>query len=371
VKKSPILAAAGGAVLAFGVLAQGSPAHADTPAITDDPLQAMERDLGVSAAEAEELAALQADAMDLDAHLDTAGAVFDVRTGALTVFTADAAEAAEAEAAGVEVEEVAHGSEALDGIVDDLNAHAEDAPDGVTGWYPSIADDTVVLTVAPGSADAAAELIEAAEVDATAVTVEESTEEPEILDIIGGNAYYPGASRCSIGHAVTHPSSGTHGFTTAGHCGGTGTSTSSPSGVVAGSNFPGADMGWVRTSDTLTSLVNAYQSGGYATVVGGQEAPTGAGVCRSGSTTGLYCGTIQAKNQTVTYPEGTVTGLTRTNVCAEPGDSGGSWITPYRDSAQAQGMTSGGSGNCSTGGVTYYQPLQPTLQQYGLTLYTG
>jgi streptogrisin C len=54
-------------------------------------------------------------------------------------------------------------------------------------------------------------------------------------------------------------------------------------------------------------------------------------------------------------------------VCAEPGDSGGSLLSGN----QAQGVTSGGSGNCSSGGITYYQPVNEILQTYGLTLATS
>ncbi|WP_157877765.1 carbohydrate-binding protein, partial [Streptomyces kanamyceticus] len=89
-------------------------------------------------------------------------------------------------------------------------------------------------------------------------------------------------------------------------------------------------------------------------------------ICRSGSTTGWHCGTISQHNTSVTYPEGTISGVTRTTVCAEPGDSGGSFIS----GSQAQGVTSGGSGNCSSGGTTFHQPINPLLQQYGLTLKT-
>jgi streptogrisin C len=35
---------------------------------------------------------------------------------------------------------------------------------------------------------------------------------------------------------------------------------------------------------------------------------------------------------------------------------------------QAQGVTSGGSGNCSSGGTTYFQPVGEILSTYGLTL---
>jgi streptogrisin C len=92
----------------------------------------------------------------------------------------------------------------------------------------------------------------------------------------------------------------------------------------------------------------------------------GAAVCRSGSTSGTHCGTILAKNQTVVYPEGAVTGLTRTNACAEAGDSGGPWLA----GDQAQGVTSGGSGDCTTGGETFFQPVNEILAINNLTLLT-
>jgi hypothetical protein len=38
---------------------------------------------------------------------------------------------------------------------------------------------------------------------------------------------------------------------------------------------------------------------------------------------------------------------------------------------QAQGVTSGGSGNCSSGGTTFFQPVNEILNRYSLTLRTG
>ena len=38
---------------------------------------------------------------------------------------------------------------------------------------------------------------------------------------------------------------------------------------------------------------------------------------------------------------------------------------------QAQGVTSGGSGNCTVGGTTYFQPVNEILSAYGLSLVTG
>jgi streptogrisin C len=127
-------------------------------------------------------------------------------------------------------------------------------------------------------------------------------------------------------------------------------------------------MGFVEVNGDWTPrpVVNDFQ-GNELPVAGNTEAPVGAAICRSGSTTGTRCGTILAKNQTVVYPEGAVTGLTRTNVCAEGGDSGGPWLS----GDQAQGVTSGGSGDCTVGGETFFQPVNEILAANNLTLVTS
>jgi hypothetical protein len=215
----------------------------------------------------------------------------------------------------------------------------------------------------------AAEFVAASGADPAAVRIVAAAENPVPLhDVRGGDAYYPGSSRCSVGFSVAG------GFVTAGHCGGVGTTTRGVNqvaqGTVRGSTFPTRDYGWVQVNSdwTPTPLVNRYSGSQTVTVTGSQEAPVGASVCRSGSTTGWRCGTILAKNATVNYPQGTVFGLTRTSACAEGGDSGGSFLS----GTQAQGVTSGGSATCSgTNSVTYFQPLLPILSAYGLTLVTG
>jgi hypothetical protein len=80
-------------------------------------------------------------------------------------------------------------------------------------------------------------------------------------------------------------------------------------------------------------------------------------VFRSGSTSGLRDGQVTGLNATVNYPEGTVTGLIETNVCAEPGDSGG----PMFSEGIALGITSGGSGDCTSGGTTFFQPVTKAM----------
>ncbi|MDS1272085.1 S1 family peptidase [Lipingzhangella sp. LS1_29] len=379
-RKSPIFTAAGSTFLLVGGLVLTAPgATADTPD-ADAPngaqplLEAVESDLSDTATA--EALDQQVEAAEVEEELraevgsEFGGAVFDTDDAELTVNVTDAAAAADLPD-DVNAEVVTYGEDALADFVAELDATAEaddgDLPlDSITRWAPNVERDVVVIETLRGQSDAASEFAEAAGIDPDVVEIEVTHERPTMLqDVVGGQAYYPGSSRCSIGHAVEG------GFATAGHCGSVGTSTTSPTGTVAGSVFPGSDAGWVQTNATTTPLVDLYQYGGYATVVGSQEAPIGAQVCRSGSTTGTYCGTIQGKNETVNYPQGTVNGLTRTTVCAEPGDSGGSWITPSRDAAQAQGVTSGGSGNCSWGGTTYFQPLNPILNHWNLTLVTG
>jgi streptogrisin D len=66
----------------------------------------------------------------------------------------------------------------------------------------------------------------------------------------------------------------------------------------------------------------------------------------------------------VTYAEGTVNGLIDTNVCAEPGDSGGALF----DGSTALGLTSGGSGDCSSGGEIFFQPVPAALSALGASI---
>ncbi|MGK5678649.1 S1 family peptidase [Actinoplanes sp. URMC 104] len=242
---------------------------------------------------------------------------------------------------------------------------------GVTGWYVDVATNKLVVVAKPGEQASAKRLARTAGVAAGTYSVVTSTASPKpLFDVRGADPYFirvdGGTARCSIGFSVEG------GFVTAGHCGGVGSTTSGfnqqAQGTVRASTFPGnADMGFVEVNGNWTPrpVVNDF-AGNELPVAGNTEAPVGAAVCRSGSTTGTRCGTILAKNQTVVYPEGAVTGLTRTNVCAEGGDSGGPWLS----GDQAQGMTSGGSGDCTVGGETFFQPVNEILAAENLTLVT-
>jgi streptogrisin D len=188
--------------------------------------------------------------------------------------------------------------------------------------------------------------------------------------LAGGDAIYGGQYRCSLGFNVR--SGSTYYFLTAGHCGNIASTWYSNSshttvlGTTAGSSFPGNDYAIVRyTNGSVPPGTVDLYNGSSQDITSAANAFVGEAVKRSGSTTGVHSGTVSATNATVNYAEGTVTGLIKTNVCAEGGDSGGSLF----DGTKAIGLTSGGSGNCSSGGTTYFQPVTEALSAYGVSVY--
>ncbi|MGV9806735.1 S1 family peptidase [Micromonospora chersina] len=188
--------------------------------------------------------------------------------------------------------------------------------------------------------------------------------------IAGGQAVYGGGGRCSLGANVR--SGSTSYFVTAGHCtnlAGTWYADSARTTVLGsrtGTSFPGNDYGVVRYTGTVAHPSAVYTYPGQVTVYGAGNAYVGQAVCRSGATTGVRCGSVTGLNQTVNYAEGAVYGLIRTNICAEPGDSGGPLYVA--STGTVLGILSGGSGNCTSGGTGYYQPITEILAAYGLTI---
>ncbi|MEU6380666.1 S1 family peptidase [Streptomyces sp. NPDC046909] len=177
--------------------------------------------------------------------------------------------------------------------------------------------------------------------------------------------------RCSAGFNVTN---GQRDFIlTAGHCGPTGSVWFADNrgrtqiGETVQQNFPGADFSLVQYDSGKAgdgAEVVAIGNGNGVRITGAADPSVGQRVFRSGSTSGLRDGTVTAVNATVNYPEGTVTGLIETNVCAEPGDSGG----PLFSEGIALGVTSGGSGDCTVGGTTFFQPVTTAMTQLGVQL---
>ncbi|PPS83585.1 S1 family peptidase [Streptomyces sp. MH60] len=187
----------------------------------------------------------------------------------------------------------------------------------------------------------------------------------------GGDAIFGGGARCSLGFNVT-AGDGSPAFLTAGHCGVAADQWSdaqdaAPVATVDQAVFPGeGDFALVTYDDPATEAPSEVDLGDQTLPISGAaEATVGQEVLRMGSTTGLADGQVLGLDATVNYPEGTVTGLIQTDVCAEPGDSGGSLFT--RDGL-AIGLTSGGSGDCTVGGETFFQPVTTALEAVGATL---
>lgn len=280
--------------------------------------------------------------------------------GKLVVNVTDSASAATVRASGATPKFVAHSAAQLASVQTSLAA----SPRVVgTAWGTDAVTNQVVLTVY-GQAKGAGltKLLATAKAGGSAVRVERVATPLSKL-ISGGDAIYTGGARCSLGFNVR--SGSTYYFLTAGHCTNIGATWTTASGSVlgsrAGTSFPGNDYGIVRYAAGVT----------HPGAVGSQDITSagtpavGSTVTRRGSTTGIHSGTVQQLNSTVNYAEGSVSGLIRTTVCAEPGDSGGSL---YR-STTAFGLTSGGSGNCSSGGTTYFQPVTEPLGVYGVSVY--
>ncbi|KAK2605531.1 hypothetical protein N8I77_008361 [Diaporthe amygdali] len=361
-------------------VAYGAPTQAAN-SVHPEILAAMKRDLGLDAEQATARVARDVSAADVIEQLRSStgnsfGGAWIAEDGTtLNVGVTDEALAAEVTAAGAtpaivanSISKLEEAKLALDNIdIEQPSTLATDSADtGIASYYVDVAANKLVIEALAGSTAHAEEL--AAQVGLVASEFEVRTVETmptTFATVLGGDAYYINrAARCSIGFSVTT------GFVSAGHCGTAGSSATTSSGASLGtfsaSVFPGsADMSYIRTvsGTTLSGYIDGYGSGNLP-VSGSTASATGASICRSGSTTGVHCGTVRALGATVNYSEGRVTGLTQTNVCAEPGDSGGSFYT----GAQAQGVTSGGSGDCSSGGTTYFQPVNEILSTYGLTL---
>ncbi|CAM5559967.1 S1 family peptidase OS=Streptomyces cyaneofuscatus OX=66883 GN=G3I52_11650 PE=3 SV=1 [Streptomyces cyaneofuscatus] len=337
-------------------------------------LSAMQRDLGLTEGQARTRLAQEKAATALEPKAQRAagsaygGSWFDSATGKLTVAVTDAGKAGAVRAAGAQARIVEHSAAQLDATMKRIDALS--APDGVASWRVDPATSRVVVNVvdsAQGDNDVRAFVAKARK--AGPVTVERTAEAPQTFaaGTVGGDPYYTGNVRCSIGFSVHG------GFVTAGHCGGTGQQVrgwdNSYIGNFQGSSFPGDDYAWVNVGSGwwTVPVVLGWGTVPDQLVRGSNEAPIGASICRSGSTTRWHCGRVLAKNETVNYSQGAVHQMTKTSVCAQGGDSGGSFIS----GDQAQGVTSGGWGNCSSGGETWYQPINEILNRYGLRLHTA
>ncbi|MFP1625780.1 S1 family peptidase [Streptomyces sp. 5K101] len=291
--------------------------------------------------------------------------------GRRVVAVTDAEAAAEVRAAGADARIVTHSMDRLRSATEALRAAPRVAG---TAWAVDYASNEV--TVRADSTVSAADwsrLSGLAERIGGHVRMER-TQGAFTPRVGGASPIFGDQRRCSAGFNVTD---GTDTYIlTAGHCGPEGTSWFQDRqgaelvGTTTDANFPGKDYSLVRyeSADTLDRTnVASIGDGRGVRIVGAADPVVGQRVFRSGSTTGFRSGEVTAVNATVNYPEGTVTGLIETTVCAEPGDSGG----PLFSEGLALGVTSGGDGDCTSGGTTYFQPVTAAMEALGVDLTGG
>ncbi|MFE7777250.1 S1 family peptidase [Streptomyces sp. NPDC057445] len=254
-------------------------------------------------------------------------------------------------------------------------AQASDAVLGAdvpgTAWYTDTKSGKLVLTA--DSSVSAAELAKIKKAAGSRAGALEVKRTPGTFNklIAGGQAIYAGGGRCSLGFNVR--SGSTYYALTAGHCTNIGSTWYTNSagtsllGTRVGTSFPGNDYGIIRHSNASAADGRVYlYNGTYRDITSAGNAYVGQSVQRSGSTTGLHGGTVTGLNATVNYGGGDIVyGLIQTNVCAEPGDSGGSMFS----GSTALGLTSGGSGDCTSGGTTFFQPVTEALSAYGVSVF--
>lgn len=389
-------------------------AAASVPAFAADAVapglkDAMKRDLGLSDQQlgqymkTQRLAMRQAAALQAAQGRDFAGLWIERRGNSFHVVAATADLAPQKAAPGIEIRNVRHSLASLKAAKASLDS--VHAPAGVYGWSVDVRNNAVIVDIAPGAEARAIDFVAGSAADTATIRFNTMGDAPRLLGkgnngnkgkpggggggggLMGGSEYISSPDGvegyyCSVGFAVTQ--SGDPGFATAGHCsdGESGWTTyvsggkrqpATRIGSFAAASFPGDDRAWVRldSGQSVQPIVDGYSQSDVA-VQGSAVAPVGSTVCRSGRTTGWHCGEVLAYNATVNYSGDVVQGLTHVKVCAEGGDSGGSFID---GGGQAQGVLSGGNYSCKGNQAklanSYFQPIGEILQAYNLTLLTS
>ena len=378
--------------LAVGLLLAIALPAAASDGVAPGLVQAMKRDMQLTDQQlgqymkVQRQAMQQAKALEAAAGSDFAGLWIERKGNTFQVVTATTRMAPAQGKDGMEVRNVRHSLSTLKTAKASLDRQAP--PRTVYGWSIDLRNNAVTVDIAPGAMDDAIDFVAASGADASTIRFNTMGDAPRLLATLQGGSEYlaspdgSSAYYCSVGFGVTQGT--TQGYATAGHCsdGEAGWTTyvsggkrgsATRIGTFAGSAFPGDDKAWVRldSGHNVTAVVDGYRQADVA-VRGAAVAPVGATVCRSGRTTGWHCGAVQAYNQTVNYSGQVVNGLTHVKVCAEGGDSGGSFID---GGGQAQGVLSGGNYSCkgkqASLANSYFQPIGEILQTYNLTLKTS
>jgi streptogrisin C len=419
-----------GAALAFAVFVAASIAAGGTAQAGPDPngpaavaeraaqgdaavVAAMQRDLGLTAAQAKQRMADQTKALKVDRDLRTRlgsgynGSWFDASTGRLVADVTSQTDAGTAAAAGAQARVVKHSLASLQNIKTDLDVlsgrtrgsnvravqgNRQPAVAGLTGWYVDTKTNTVVVTAVKGKPTTAAMQNLAKYGDAIRMEYLASAPTQTYNFMDGGDllAFDNGAG-CSNGFDLRNPSTGQQFILTAGHCAVGATSVWGQGGVFFGTVvadfFPTFDDSLIRNDNPGYWIEGPWvdlnpSNGGVIIINGFTDAPVGTTVCKSGITTGLTCGVILAKAETVTFDGvNTVYDETRNSSCVQKGDSGGSNFA-IGSTYTAEGVTSGAvlygpsllcGAKVGQPTISWYFPIANSLSYYtpayGVTLF--
>jgi streptogrisin D len=238
---------------------------------------------------------------------------------------------------------------------------------------------TLPVGAVPADESANARQRAAAQRYGDAVRVETAPGKVELIsEVAGGDAIVaPGVRSCSAGFTVTD---GAFNYVlTAGHC-----TRGFPNwinwdgaslGPTVQSNFPGVDYGLILINGPVAPLGGVYVYNGFTIhgMHGWRTAVKGLSLCKSGKTTGLTCGVVRATGVTSTGSTGTLRNMIETNICAEPGDSGGSLFSDHIAYGLASRSRLDSNDRCLTGSSTrsWFQQVGPALTAYGVALIWG
>ncbi|MFE0425912.1 S1 family peptidase, partial [Streptomyces sp. NPDC058953] len=237
---------------------------------------------------------------------------------------------------------------------------------GGTSWLTDAKSGKVVVTADSTVSKAEiAKIKKSAGASADALVIKRTPGKFSRL-IAGGEAITSAGVRCSLGFNVVN-SARTQFALTAGHCTKGRPSWNIGTAVPGWTVFPVYDHGVIQHSNPAASDGRVYlYNGTYRDIINAANPVLGQRIERSGSTTGYRTGTVTGLNATVNYGGGQLVYNTiQTNACAQPGDSGGSLFSGNT----AHGLLSGGSGNCTVGGITFYEPVLRPLSLYGLSVF--
>lgn len=371
-----LIAGASAAVVAATLAAapaQASPkGAAGADGVPAQMVRAMVEDTGVSRPEAVRRLSTQAGKDALADRLTkalgarSAGAYIDRATGDLVVNVTSQAAAERTRGAGARARVVARSM----GRLTEIESALDDSAVPGTTLAIDVRSNVVEVIVPKGDNGAAAKaLIERAESFGDAVEVTRAAGMPTTQALFGGEAIFGSGVRCSAAFN-TRSRSGTEYVLTAGHCGRASSSWSVDEGFLgqtAAASFPGNDYAAIRNSGSVATVGAVLYNGGSYEITNAGNPPVGTFVCKTGSTSGTTCGNILGYNVTVNYPEGTVRDLIETDVCTQPGDSGGAL---YASGNQAVGIVSGGTtiGCSSSSFRSFFENVTEALNTYGLTL---